>query len=95
MSDADYYFINHTKKEYSCFDNSESIINCVEILMHNNVNWEMTDDIRVECCLKGEPDLTDFLASEEYVNADSDGPTESDGNSQEEGESIDDEMMQG
>jgi hypothetical protein len=93
MSALDYFFINHTRKEFCCFDNNESIIQSIELAIYKNIGWEMTDDIRVESQLASDTDVLDYLSCENYKNTDLDGPTESEGDSrEEEGESMDDEM---
>ena len=93
MSAADYFFINHTRKEFCSFDNTESIIHSIELAIYKNIGWEITHDIRVESQIASDTDVLDYLSSENYKNTDLDGPTESEGGSlEEEGESMDDEM---
>ena len=90
MSPPEYFFINHTRKEFCSFDNSESIIHCIELAIYKNVGWEMTHDIRVESQLASDTDVFDYLSAENYRNTDIDGPTDSEG--EEESDSMDDEM---
>jgi len=81
MAPSDYFFINHTRKEFCSFDNNESIIHSIELAIYKNVGWQMTDDIRVESQLDSDTDIIDFLSAEDYRNTDIEGPTESEPNS--------------
>ena len=79
MSDSDYFFINHSKKQYCMFDNNESIIASIEIAIYKNAGWETTDDIRVESQLTDKTTLFDYLTGEGYKNCDWEdegGPTD-------------------
>ena len=82
MSAYDYFFINHTKKEFCWFDSEESIIHNIELAVYKNVGWEMTDDIRVQAQLADDTALLDYLSENDYRNADMDGPTESEPDSE-------------
>ena len=77
MAPSDYFFINHTRKEFCSFDNNESIIHSIELAIYKNVGWQMTDDIRVESQLDSDTDIIDFLSAEDYRNTDIEGPTDS------------------
>ena len=92
-SPPDYFFINHTRKEFCSFDNNESIIHSIELAVYKNVGWEITDDIRVESQLDSDTDIIDFLSGEDYKNCDLEGPTDSDGDSEEvEKETMDEDI---
>ena len=89
MSSPEFYFVNHTRQEYCYFDNSESIVLCIETAIHKYESWEITDDIRVESQLASDTDVIDYLTGEGFVNADH-GPEDSEIRT----DSNDDEMME-
>jgi len=47
MSNQSFYFINHSRKEFSCFKNNTSIANLIKEALKNNIGWSEKDDIRV------------------------------------------------
>jgi len=82
MSAYDYFFINHTRKEFCSFDSDESIIHNIELAVYKNVGWEITDDIRVQAQLADDTALLDYMSENDYKNNDLDGPTESESDSE-------------
>lgn len=47
MSQQSFYFINHSRKEFTFFSNQVSICKSLSEALHNNIGWTETDDIRV------------------------------------------------
>jgi len=70
MSEPDFFFINHTRKEYCAFDNNESIIHSIELAVYKNLKWEITDDIRVDTQSLEKNELFNYLDGEGYKNLD-------------------------
>ena len=74
-----YFFINHTRKEYCQFDNSDSIIAAVELAIYKNETWVSSDDIRVEYQDSGSTDVWELMGDNGYKDLDEiDGAFDSD-----------------
>ena len=47
MSNQSFYFVNHSRKEFSCFKNNAPIRNLINDALKKNIGWIDSDDIRV------------------------------------------------
>ena len=47
MPHQSFYFINHSRKEFTLFSNSVSICKSLSEALKTNIGWSETDDIRI------------------------------------------------
>jgi len=47
MPESAYYFINHSRKEFTCFSNRISICKALANALKESAGWSVDDDIRL------------------------------------------------
>ena len=48
MSPRNYYFMNHTRKEFCIFETNVPILTALEGAIRKNTEWSMRDDIQID-----------------------------------------------
>jgi hypothetical protein len=48
MIEPVYFLLNHTRKQFWCFENNKSLPKIIEIAVKNIEDWEITDEIFIE-----------------------------------------------
>jgi hypothetical protein len=69
MSTQAYYFVNHSRREFSFFTKHISITKTLSDAIINNIGWSATDDIRIESEGYNDTKCLEYLDNLKYTMA--------------------------